>query len=145
MLHLLFSTVIHSAKFYLKMGILLLMIMMIAIAGLFKTFWSMVTNRFHLAQRKCFFIQGLFRISLLMEEQLIVRIFAAFCSIFFIYIMGTLGTVGIKENLLRPSFLNQFWLQLECDPDEFELIMIEADVANKPFHFICFDPWVSDL
>lgn len=92
----LFSTVIHSAKFYFKMGILLLLIMLIAIAGFFKTFWWMVMRHCDLAQRRFFLIQGLFRISLLMEEQLIVRIFASFCSIFFIYIMATLGTVGIK-------------------------------------------------
>lgn len=41
-------------------------------------------------------------------------------------------------------FLTQLSLtKLECDPDEFELIMIEADVANKRLTFICFDPWVD--
>lgn len=78
------------------MGILLLLIMMIAIGGYFKTFWWMVMSHCELAQQRFFLTQGLFQISLLMEEQLIVRIFVSFCSIFFIYIMATLGTVGIK-------------------------------------------------
>lgn len=76
------------------MGILLLLILIIAIAGYFKTLWFLMGSYFEWTQHRFFLTRWLFWVSMLIEDQLIVRISVSFCSIFLLYIMATLSTVG---------------------------------------------------
>lgn len=128
------------------MGSLLLLISIITIAGYFKTLWLLMSNYFAWSQHRFILTRWLFWVSMLIEEQLIVRISVSFFSIFLLYIMATLCTVSLQGiNCYKPliDVHTHTHTQIECDADEFELIMIEADVANKQLTFICFDPWVG--
>ncbi|KAH8418220.1 hypothetical protein KR222_001472, partial [Zaprionus bogoriensis] len=105
-------------KHVLLIGCLLILILIIAFIGFYKIIWL----QFPTPKPSFFLSRWLIWLSLSFENNLLVRIFVFFCCIFVNYIMASLNTVN-------------------CNPNEFELLMIQADVANKPFSFVCFDPW----
>lgn len=80
----------------MKMGILWLLVLIVAIAGYFKSLWFLIGSFFEWSQNRYFLTRWLFRVTMLIEDQLIIRITVFFCSIFVLYIMATLSTVGGK-------------------------------------------------
>ncbi|KAM8710537.1 hypothetical protein ACLKA7_017196 [Drosophila subpalustris] len=107
----------------LNMGILLLLIFIICLGSFYKTIWVHVSIKWKWTKPRFFLSRWLFRLSEYCEEQLVVRLFISFSSIFLVYIMATIRTVL-------------------CNANEFELSLIEADVENKPANMQCFEPWV---
>ncbi|KAH8418219.1 hypothetical protein KR222_001473, partial [Zaprionus bogoriensis] len=115
--------ILHASKHWLIICSLLVLIIIITLIGFYQIFWTHFGDSFSTTNLRFFLSGWLLWLSSSFENNLLVRIFVFFCCIFVNYIMASLNTVN-------------------CNPHEFELLMIQADVANKPFSFICFDPWI---
>ncbi|ALC43909.1 CG32301, partial [Drosophila busckii] len=110
-----FKTIWHM--FFMLIGLFV-----ITLVSFYKKIWYNRTNVKTWARPTFILSRWLFRAAELIEEQLIVRCFVAFFSIFIVYIMATFTTV-------------------DCNADAFLINVIRSDLENGKKVEKCFYPW----